>query len=132
MTRDDIDGLAGMYNIMAADEYETADHHLPISDFIDRLREHDLPDAVSVVRFEEALTDDMTQDELISVMRDNLNYLNSQRPLPLIQFIVDGEFHERADTFDVEYEGEFYSLRPIFGKNIKKREENWLVSSFRV
>ena len=130
--KDDIDGLAGMYNIMKEGEYETADYQIPLDEFIKKLRERDLPEQVCVVGLEEALRDEEVRQELKDVMRDSVDHLNSGRPLPLIQFVVDGEFHKRTDTFDVQVDDEMHSLRPLFGKGVKKRESNWLVTSFKV
>ncbi len=65
-------------------------------------------------------------------MRKEMDYLNSQRPLPTIQFVVEGDIQGAGDSFEVEIDDEFYSLRPIFGRQIKKRDPGWLVAPFRI
>jgi hypothetical protein len=65
-------------------------------------------------------------------MRQEMDYLNSQRPLPAIQFVVDGDLQGSGDSYEVDIDGEFYSLQPVFGRQIKKRDSGWLVAPLRV
>lgn len=129
----DIDAVAGMYNIINSDERQSAEYRVPVEEFVVKLGNRDLPDEICVAGLEEALTeDDDRRDRLVSTMRQAMEYLNSQRPLPAIQFVVGGALHGTGDSFDVEVDGEFYSLKPIFGRQIKKRGSGWLVAPFRV
>ena len=129
----DIDAVAGMYNIVVSDDRETADYQVPIREFLTKLANRDLPDELCVVGLEDALTEDgELRSELVSTMRQEMDYLNSQRPLPAIQFAVDGTLQGAGDTFEVEIDGEFYSLQPIFGRQMKKREPGWLVAPLRI
>jgi hypothetical protein len=129
----DIDAVAGMYNIVDRKRRETADYQVPVEEFVSKLDNRDLPDEICVVGLEDLLEEDTDlRQSLITTMRQEMDYLNSQRPLPTIQFAVDGEFQSVGESFDVEIDGEFYSLRPIFGRQIKQRDPGWLVSTFRI
>lgn len=130
----DIDAVAGMYNIIERGEWTTADYQLPIEEFVSSLDVRDLPKEVCVVGLESVLSEkeEEARDNLVSVMREEMDYLNNQHPLPPIQFAVEGEFQSVGNTFDVEIDGEFYSLEPIFGRQIKRRRDGWLVTPFRV
>lgn len=129
----DTDAVAGMYNIVVSDDRECADHRVPIDEFLTKLDDSDLPDELCVVGIEAVLTeDDSLRDELVSAMRREMDYLNSRRPLPAIQFVVEGDVQGAGDSFDVKIDGDFHSLEPIFGRQIKRREPGWLVAPFRV
>lgn len=129
----DIDAVAGMYNIIVSGERESAEYRVPVEEFMTKLGNQDLPDEICVAGLEEVLTeDDDLRDQLVSTMRQAMDYLNSQRPLPAIQFVVDGNVQGSGDSFDVEIGDEFYSLVPIFGRQIKKRDSGWLVVPFRL
>lgn len=129
----DIDAVAGMYNIIVSSKRESADYRVPVEEFVMKLENRDLPDEICVAGLGEALTENVElRDRLVSTMRQEMDYLNSQRPLPAIQFVVDGELQGAGDSFDVEIDGEFHSLQPIFGRQIKKRDSGWLVAPFRV
>lgn len=129
----DIDAVAGMYNIIVSSKRESADYRVPIEEFVTKLENRDLPDEICVAGLEEVLTEnEELRDRLVSTMRQEMDYLNSQRPLPAIQFVVDGELQGAGDSFDVEIDGEFHSLQPVFGRQIKKRDSGWLVAPFRV
>jgi hypothetical protein len=73
-----------------------------------------------------------TRERLVSVMRSQMDYLNNQHPLPTIQFAVEGSFQSVGNTFEVEIDSEFYSLEPVFDRQIKRRREGWLVAPFRI
>ena len=129
----DIDAVAGMYNIVDRKRRETADYQVPVEEFVSKLDNRDLPDEICVVGLEDLLEEDTDlRQSLITTMRQEMDYLNSQRPLPVIQFVVDGDIQGAGDSFDVEIDGEFHSLEPIFGRQIKKRDSGWLVAPFRV
>lgn len=129
----DIDAVAGMYNIILNSERESAEYRVPVDEFVSKLENRDLPEEICVAGLEDVLTeDDDLRERLVSVMRQEMDYLNSQRPLPAIQFVVDGELQGAGDSFDLEIDGEFYSLQPVFGRQIKKRDSGWLVAPFRV
>jgi hypothetical protein len=129
----DIDAVAGMYNIIVSSERESAEYRVPVEEFVSKLEDRDLPEEICVAGLEDVLTeDDDLRERLVSVMRQEMDYLNSQRPLPAIQFVVDGELQGAGDSFDLEIDGEFYSLQPVFGRQIKKRDSGWLVAPFRV
>ena len=129
----DIDAVAGMYNIIVSGERESADYRVPVDEFLSKLENRDLPDEICVVGLEDVLTDeDDIRDRLVSTMRKEMDYLNSQRPLPTIQFVVEGNLQGTGDSFEVEIDDEFYPLRPIFGRQIKKRDSGWLVAPFRI
>lgn len=129
----DIDAVAGMYNIVDQRRRETADYQVPIEEFVTKLGNRNLPGEICVVGLSEVLARDETlRDSLVSTMRQEMDYLNSHRPLPTIQFALDGEFQSVGDSFDVEIDGEFYALRPVFGRKIKQRDTGWLVTSFRI
>lgn len=129
----DIDAVAGMYNIVDRRRRETADYQVPIEEFVTKLGSRSLPSEICVVGLADVLSEnEELRDSLISTMRQGMDYLNSQRPLPTIQFAVDGEFQSVGDSFDVEIDGEFFALQPVFGRQIKRREPGWLVTSFRI
>lgn len=129
----DIDAVAGMYNIVNRETRTTADYQLPIEEFISRLEARDLPPEVCVVGLEEALVDEEDlRDRLVGAMREEMDYLNNRHPLPVIQFAVDGEFQSVGDGYEVQIDDEYYPLRPIFGRQIKRRQDDWLATPFRV
>lgn len=127
-----LDAVAGMYNIVE-EQRETADHRVPVEKFIEMLKDRSLPEEIAVAGLEEVLTgDEELRERLVSAMRDQMDYLNNQHPLPKIQFEVDGQFQGAGNTYEVEIDGEFHSLEPVFGRQIKEREDGWLVTPFRV
>lgn len=129
----EIDAVAGMYNIVDREKRATADYQLPLEEFIDQLEERSLPPEVCVVGLEDVLSeDDELRERLVSVMRFEMDYLNNQHPLPSIQFAVEGTFQSVGDSFEIQVDDEFYALKPIFGRQIKRREDGWLATPFRV
>jgi len=129
----EMDAVAGMYNIVQSEAWRIVDYQLPVDEFISLLTAHNVPNELCVVGLEEILTEETEmRDRLVSVMRAEMDYLNNQHPLPTIQFIIDGEFQSIGETFEVELNGEFYTLEPIFGRQIKRRRSGWLVTPFRV
>ncbi|MFC6875277.1 hypothetical protein [Halobellus marinus] len=129
----DIDAVAGMYNIVDRRRRETADYQVPVGEFIAKLENHDLPQEICVVGLGDVLSgDEELRESLVDTMRQEMDYLNGQRPLPTVQFAVDGEFQNVGDSFDVEINGEFHALESVFGRQMKQREPGWLVTTFRV
>lgn len=129
----ELDAVAGMYNIVDREKRATADYQLPLEEFIDQLEERSLPPEVCVVGLEDVLSeDDELRERLVSVMRSEMDYLNNQHPLPSIQFAVEGTFQSVGDSFEIQVDDEFYALKPIFGRQIKRREDGWLATPFRV
>lgn len=129
----DIDAVAGMYNIIVSSERESAEYRVPVEEFVTKLENRDLPNEICVAGLEDVLTEnEELRNRLVSTMRQKMDYLNSQRPLPAIQFVVDGALQGAGDSYEVDIDGEFYSLQPVFGRQIKKRDSGWLVAPLRV
>jgi len=129
----DIDAVAGMYNIIVSGEREPAEYRVPVEEFVTKLENRDLPNEICVAGLEDVLTEnEELRNRLVSTMRQEMDYLNSQRPLPAIQFVVDGDLQGAGDLYEVDIDGEFYSLQPVFGRQIKKRDSGWLVAPLRV
>ncbi len=129
----DIDAVAGMYNIIVSSERESAEYRVPVEEFVMKLENRDLPNEICVAGLEDVLTDnEELRNRLVSMMRQEMDYLNSQRPLPAIQFVVDGDLQGAGDSYEMDIDGEFYSLQPVFGRQIKKRDSGWLVAPLRV
>lgn len=129
-----IDGLAGMYNILEESKFEIADHRVPIENFIEMLADGELPDELAVSGLDTALVaaNDDLLTEMQSAMRRRRDWLDSRSPLPTIQFVVDGELQDTGESYDLVIEGEFYPLNSLFGRNLREREPGWLVTSYRV
>ena len=112
--------IPGQYNIVISGAYETFEHQMPVAEFLQRLKEDDIPDKVSVVGLEDALHEDDIVEELAREMDrrdDDLVYQS-----PTIQFVVEGTFHRSGKTFDLRYEDELYSLQQIFGPQLERKE----------
>ena len=122
--------IPGQYNIIVAGEYENFEHQMPIKEFLQRLKNDDVPDEVSVVGLEKVFEDEEFITELAREMDQRADDLEYQSPT--IQFVVEGNLQGAGDSFEVEIDDEFYSLRPIFGRQIKKRDSGWLVAPFRI
>ncbi len=121
--------IPGRYNIIAAEEYEMFDHRMPINEFLQRLKNDDVPDQVSVVGAEEVLDDEELVNELSREMDQRADDLEYQSPT--IQIVVEGSFHRRGKTYDLRYDGELYPLQEIFGPQLERREQgDWITSPF--
>ena len=128
----DLDAIGGMYNIVITDR-KTADYQVPVEKFIEMLSQHEIPEELCVVGVESVIAgEEQARRELIDSMRNESDYLNSLSPLPKIQFAVEGSFHSVGESFELEFDGEFYPLKPIFGSRLKRRSDGWLVSPYRV
>ena len=121
--------IPGRYDIIVAGEYETFDHQMPIDEFLQRLKNDDVPDEVSVVGLEKMLDDEDFINELAREMDQRADDLEYQSPT--IQIVVEGSFHRRGKTYDLRYDGELYSLQDIFGPQLERREQgDWVTSPF--
>jgi len=121
--------IPGQYNIIVAGEYETFDHQMPIKEFLQRLKNDDVPDEVSVVGLEDVIDDEEFVTELAREMDQRADDLEYQSPT--IQIVVEGSFHRQGKTYDLRYDGEFYSLQEVFGPQLERREKgDWITSPF--
>lgn len=121
--------IPGRYNLVIEDAYDTFDHRMPIEEFIERLRNDDVPSEVSVVGLEGALSDDDLRAELTDAMDRRANDLEYQNPT--VQFVVEGSFHRQGKTYDLRYDDELHSLQNVFGPQLERKEGgDWLVSPF--
>jgi len=121
--------IPGRYNIIVAGEHETFDHQIPIEEFLQRLKNDDVPDEVSVVGLEKMLDNEEFINELAREMDQRADDLEYQSPT--IQIVVEGSFHRRGKTYDLRYDGELYSLQDIFGPQLERREQgDWITSPF--
>jgi hypothetical protein len=128
----DLDAIGGMYNIVTEDRV-TADYQVPVETFVEMLRGHEIPEALCVVGIEPILADEAeTRRDVVDAMRSESDYLNGLSPLPKIQFAVDGSFQSVGESFELERDGEFYPLSVVFGSRLKRRNDGWLVSPYRV
>lgn len=131
----EINGIAGMYNLLIEEDFEIADHRIPIESFIDMVEAQDIPDEIAVSGLDELLLeedDETLVNDLKVVMREHRDWLDSRDPLPVIQFVFDGEFQSTGDSFELLVDGQLYALSPIFGRNIRRQEPGWLLTSYRV
>lgn len=121
--------IPGRYNIIIKGEFDTFDHQIPVEDFLQRLKDNDVPDEVSVVGLAEVLGDDDIANELASEMDRRANDLEYQSPT--IQFVVQGTFHRQGKTYDLRHEDELHSLQDVFGPQLDRKEGgDWLVAPF--
>ena len=121
--------IPGRYNIIVAGEHETFDHQMPIEEFLQRLKNDDVPAEVSVVGLEEIFDDEELVNELAREMDQRADDLEYQSPT--IQFVVEGSFHRRGKTYDLRYDDELYSLQEIFGPQLERRKDgDWITSPF--
>lgn len=121
--------VPGRYNIIIQGSYNSFEHQMPIKEFIQRLKDDDVPEEVSVVGLTAALADDNTATELAQEMdrrADDLEYQN-----PTVQFIVEGTFHRSGKTYDIRHDDELYPLHEVFGSQLDRKENgDWIVAPF--
>ena len=123
--------IPGRYNLVVKGEYDTFDHQLPVEEFLTRLRENDVPESVCVVGLGKAFKDSDLAEELAHETSRRANDLETQHPLPTIQFAVEGSFHRSGKTYDLRHRGELYPLQDIFKPQMDRKESgNWLVVPF--
>ena len=121
--------IPGRYNLVIEGGYETFEHQIPVKEFLQQLKEDDVPQKVSVVGLADALSDDDVTNELAREMDKRANDLEYQSPT--IQFVVEGSFHRSGKTYDLRYDDELYSLQQVFGPQLERKEEGeWLVAPF--
>lgn len=123
--------IPGRYNLVVKSEYETFDHQLPVEEFLTRLRDNDVPETVCVVGLGKAFEDSDLAQELAREIDQRANDLETQHPLPTIQFAVEGTFHRSGKTYDLRYGDALYPLQDVFGSQMDRKEGgNWLVIPF--
>jgi len=121
--------IPGQYNLIIRESYQTFEHQIPVEEFLQRLKEDDIPNKVSIVGLEDALQNDDLADELARRMDQRDDDLAYQSPT--IQFVVEGTFHRSGKTYDLRYNDKLYSLQQIFGPQLERKEEgDWLVAPF--
>ena len=121
--------IPGQYNLVIEGAYEAFEHQIPVNEFLQRLKEDDVPEKVSVVGLADALSDENLANELAREMDQRANDLEYQSPT--IQFVVEGSFHRSGKTYDLRYDDELYSLQQIFGPQLeRKKDGEWLVAPF--
>lgn len=121
--------IPGRYNLIIEGEYEVFDHQMPVKEFVQRLKDDDVPDEVSVVGLGKAFMDGDLADELARAMDRRANDLEYQSPT--VQFVVEGSFHRRGKTYDLRDNDELHSLQQVFGPQIERKEKgDWLVAPF--
>lgn len=121
--------IPGQYNLIIEGAYEPFEHQIPVKEFLQRLKEDDVPEKVSVVGLADALSDEGLANELAREMDQRANDLEYQSPT--IQFAVDGSFHRSGKSYDLRYDDELYSLQQIFGPQLERKEDGeWLVAPF--
>lgn len=122
--------LPGRYNIVVAGEYDLFDHRVPVAEFHEMLQEDDVPDEVCVVGLDDLFDDDDAVSQLSRVMSRHADSLESQNPLPTIQFAVEGSFQRRERDYELHSGDSLYRLSRIFGSQINRREHGWLTTPF--
>ena len=121
--------IPGQYNLVIEGAYETFEHQIPVQEFLQRLKDDDVPEKVSVVGLADALRDEDLANELAREMDKRANDLEYQSPT--IQFVVKGSFHRSGKTYDLRYDDELYSLQQVFGPQLDRKEDGkWLVAPF--
>jgi hypothetical protein len=121
--------IPGQYNIVVAGKYETFDHQMPVEEFLNRLKNDDVPGKVSVVGLENMLDNEEFVRELAREMDQRADDLEYQSPT--VQIVVEGSFHRSGKTYDLRYEDELYSLQTIFGPQLERRGDgDWITSPF--
>ena len=121
--------IPGRYTLVIKGSYDTFDHRMPVEEFIERLQKDDVPDEVSVVGLDEALSDSELRNNLKKSMDRRANDLEYQNPT--VQFVVEGSFHRQGKTYDLRYDGQLHSLQDVFGAQLERKEDgNWLVTPF--
>jgi hypothetical protein len=123
--------IPGRYNLVVKGEYDTFDHQLPVEEFLTRLRENNIPESVCIVGLGRAFEDGDLAGELAQEINRRANDLETQHPLPTIQFAVEGSFHRSGKTYDLRHRDELYPLQDIFKPQMDRKESgNWLVVPF--
>lgn len=122
--------LPGRYNIIVEDEYELFDHHVPVDEYMEMLRTGTVPDEVCVVGLAPVFEEDDTVSQLSRLMDRNADSLEGRRPLPTVQFAVDGSFQRRKRDFELQSGDQLYSLGRVFGPQLNREQRGWLTAPF--
>ncbi|TQQ79160.1 hypothetical protein EGH24_12260 [Halonotius terrestris] len=121
--------IPGQYNLIIEGACDTFEHQIPVKEFLQRLKENNVPEKVSVVGLADALSDEDIATELAREMDQRANDLEYQSPT--IQFVVEGSFHRSGKTYDLRYDDELHSLQRVFGPQLDRKESGeWLVAPF--
>jgi hypothetical protein len=127
-----VDALAGVYNVVTTDR-RCADHRVPVSEFVRRLEARDVPDQLCVVGLGDTVDGDPERAErLATAMRESVDFLNGRRPLPAIQFCVEGDLRVTGDRLEIVDDGETHQLDQLFSRAPRRRAEGWFVVPYRV
>lgn len=121
--------LAGVYNLVVADEYDLFDHRVPVESFASMLEDGEVPDEVCVVGLADTYESEDVR-ELRRLMDEAADGLEGRSPLPTIQFAVDGSFQRLSRDFELRTDDELYRLSRVFGPQIKRRDVDWLTAPF--
>jgi hypothetical protein len=121
--------LAGVYNVVVADEYDLFDHRVPVETFASMLEGNEVPGEICVIGLAGAYGDDDVS-ELRRLMDEAADGLESRNPLPTIQFAIDGSFQRLSRDFELRTDDELYRLSRVFGPLIKRRDVAWLTAPF--
>lgn len=128
----DADALRGVYNVVQRDARRVFER-VHVDDFRRQLRSRDLTGDVCVTGLAEVLeADDGRADALVSAMRARVDYLNGQRPLPAIQFVVDGELQTTGSSLELVVDNQLYPLDPFFHRAPIRRGDGWFVVPYRI
>ena len=96
--------LAGVYNLVVADEYDLFDHRVPVETFASMLEGNEVPGELCVIGLAGAYGDDDVS-ELRRLMHEAAAGLVSLNPISTIEFAIDGAFHPLS--LDVERRTEY-------------------------
>jgi hypothetical protein len=122
--------LPGVYNIVAEGEYDLFDHRVPVEEYAEMLREDEVPEELCVVGLGDLFEDGDSVDELSRLLDREANRLEGSRPLPTIQFAVEGPFQRRSNDFELQVGDDLYRLSRVFGSQIERRDSGWLTTPF--
>jgi hypothetical protein len=121
--------LAGVYNLVVADEYDLFSHQVPVNAYESMLEDNEVPDEICVV----GLADVYESDDIRELRRsidETADTLESRTPLPTVQFAVDGSFQRLNRDFELQTDEDLYRLSRVFGPQIKRRNVDWLTAPF--
>jgi len=121
--------IPGRYNLIIDGEYDAFDHQMPVEEFLQRLKDDNVPDEVSVVGLADAFRDGDLVLNLAQEMDRRANDLEYQSPT--VQFVVNGSFHRSGKTYDLRDGDDLHSLQEVFGPQLERKEDGyWLVAPF--
>jgi len=122
--------IAGRYNVVVTGQYETFERQVPVEDFIETLQQGQVPREVSVVGLGEAFEDGSLVDALAVEIDRSGDDLENARPRPTIQFVVENQPHRHEESFDLPHGEDLYPLRRVFGPQLEREDDGWLVAPF--